>query len=66
MSSRLFGKIALFSSSAGRRIAATVGVAHVEAGLSPDAKRQVLHRLQTTQGMVGMVGMAAMVGDRAQ
>lgn len=38
------------------RIAGTVGIAHVEARLPPEAKQQVLHRLRKTQGVVAMVG----------
>lgn len=41
---------------AAQRIAATVGIAQVEAALSPDAKRLAVHRLRQTRGMVAMVG----------
>ncbi|AWM29343.1 heavy metal translocating P-type ATPase [Sinorhizobium fredii] len=39
-----------------RRIAAVVGIGHVEARLSPEAKRQVLHRLRKERAAVAMVG----------
>ncbi|WP_074073091.1 heavy metal translocating P-type ATPase [Rhizobium gallicum] len=39
-----------------RRIGATVGIADIEAGLSPEAKRDALNRLRHNCGRVAMVG----------